>query len=506
MAKKMLINAGSEEEIRVAVVEEGVLQEIRVESTERGQIRGNIYSGIITRLEPNLNAAFVDYGAQRNGFLPVDEVHPRLHKKKGKKEGDGPPSIHKILDRHQNVLVQISQDPRGDKGALLTTYISLPGRYLVLMPHRAKNGVSRKISDEKERDRLKKLIDEVNTSEDRGFIVRTAGENRTKSELTRECRALRRLWDTVAKKAKDATAPALVYQETNLALRTIRDYLYPDVGEILVDSPDLFAEIKEFFKATIPRSAKLLKLHKERSPLFNKYQIEEQIESIYDNKVRLKSGGTIVIDPTEALVAIDVNTGKTAIREDSETTAFKTNLEAAQEIARQLRLRDLGGLIVIDFIDMENKKNRSEVEKTLREAFKGDKAKVRLSRVSSFGLLEMSRQRLRPTLESSSYEMCPQCQGSGRVKAAAAQALQIYRRIQGAAVKKNLIRVEGELPPNTARYLLNEMRAELSALERDYEIRIDLDVQPIPLSQEALLRFIRSKKRGEGESVEELRF
>jgi ribonuclease E len=505
MSKKMLINAAAEDQLRVAIVEDGFLQEVGMETSARGQIAGNIYKAVVDRLDPSLNAAFVDYGGERNGFLPADDVHPKWYRGQPRKEGNGSLPIKKILERNQHILVQVSQDPRGHKGALLTTYISFPGRFLVLMPYRAKNGVSRKIEDEQERERLKKLLDEINPSEEVGFIARTAAEGKSKNELQREAKALRRLWQGIAEKAKKATPPALLYQESNLAIRTIRDYLSPDVDEILVDDPGLFEEIQEFFKATMPKLAKMVKLYKDRTPLFNKYQIEEQIESIHEPQVRLKSGGTIVITPTEALVAIDVNTGKTTVREDPETTAFKTNLEAAQEIARQLRLRDLGGLIVVDFIDMENKKNRAEVEKTFREAFKGDKARVRMSRISQFGLLEMSRQRLKPPLESRAFDQCPLCKGGGKVKSPEAQALQVLRKIQGAAAKKNLLRVEGELPQSTGRYLLNELRKDLSDTEREFGIKILLDIQPGFPSQEATLRLYRAKKGGEGESVEEIR-
>ena len=504
MPKKMLINAATEDEIRVAIVEEGLLQQIGVEGTSRGQISGNIYKGVVTRIEPGLNAAFLDFGGEKNGFLPADQVHPKWYKGQAKKESNGPLPIRDALERSQHLIVQVSQDPRGEKGALLTTYLSLPGRYMVIMPYKAKNGVSRQIKDEKERERLKALLDEINPTEEMGFIARTVAENQTKSELSKEVRSLRRLWESIAQRAKKATPPALVYQESNLAIRTIRDYLSSDVDEILVDSPDLFVEIQDFFKATMPRYTRMVKLHKEPGPLFNKYQIEEQIESIYGHRVRLKSGGTIVIDPAEALVAIDVNTGRTSIREDPENMAYKTNLEAAQEIARQLRLRDLGGLIVVDFIDMESKENRMEVEKAFKEAFKGDKARMRMGRISPFGLLEMSRQRLRPTLESHAYETCPQCKGSGRVKSAEAQALQVYRRIQGAAAKKSLIRVEGELPLETARFLLNEMRSELASLEKDFGVKIDLKFQPAPLSQDAHIRLVRARKTGEGANIEDL--
>lgn len=504
MSKKMLINAASEDQLRVAMVEDGVLQEVGMETTARGQISGNIYKALVDRLDPSLNAAFVDYGGERNGFLPADEVHPKWYKGQLKKEGNGSPPIRKILERNQQIIVQVSQDPRGHKGALLTTFVSFPGRFLVLMPYRAKNGVSRKILDEHERERLKKLLDEINPSEETGFIARTAAEGRSKNELQREAKSLRRLWQGIAEKAKKLSPPALLYQESNLAIRTIRDYLSPDVEEILVDDPKLFEEIREFFKATMPKAAKMVKLYKEKTPLFNKCQVEEQIESIHDPQVRLKSGGTIVITPTEALVAVDVNTGKTTLREDPETTAFKTNLEAAEEIARQLRLRDLGGLIVVDFIDMENRKNRAEVEKALKEAFKKDKARVRISRISQFGLLEMSRQRLKPPLESRAFDPCPLCRGAGRVKSPEAQALQVLRKIQGAAAKKNLLRVEGELPQRTGRYLLNELRKDLAETEKDFGIKIVLDLHPGLASQKATLRLYRSKKGAEGENVEEI--
>lgn len=505
MAKKLLINAATEDQLRVAMVEDGVLQEVGMETSARGQISGNIYKAVVDRLDPSLNAAFVDYGGERNGFLPADDVHPKWYKDQAKKEGNGTPPIRKILGRNQQLIVQVSQDPRGQKGALLTTFISFPGRFLVLMPYKAKNGVSRKIQDEAERERLKKLLDEINPSEDMGFIARTAAEGKSKNELQREARALRRLWQGIAEKAKKATAPALLYQESNLAIRTIRDYLSPDVDEIMVDDPKLFGEIQEFFKATMPKLTKIVKLYEEKTPLFNKYQIEEQIESIHEPQVKLKSGGTIVITPTEALVAIDVNTGKTTLREDPETTAFKTNLEAAQEIARQLRLRDLGGLIVVDFIDMENKKHRAEVEKAFKEAFKGDKARVRMSRISQFGLIEMSRQRLKPPIESRAFDPCPLCKGTGKVKSAQARALQVLRKIQGAAAKKNLLRVEGELPQSTGRYLLNDLRRDLADLEREFGVKVVLEVQPSLPCQEAKLRLYRAKKGGEGETVEEIR-
>lgn len=503
MARKMLINAATEDEIRVAIVEGGVLQEVGIETRTRGQIAGNIYKAVISRLDPGLNAAFLDYGGEKNGFLPIDEIHPRCYRTPYR--GNGPPPIKKVLEKGQELLVQVAQDPRGQKGALLTTYISLPGRYLVLMPYKERNGVSRKILDEDERQRLKKILDEINPSEEMAFIARTASEGRTKAELQKEARALRRMWEKIVKKASKTNSPALLYQESNLAIRTIRDYLTPDVEEILVDDLRLFEEIQEFFRATMPKLTKIVRLYKDRTPLFNKYQIEEQIQSIQEPVVRLKSGGTIVITPTEALVAIDVNTGKTTVREDPETTAFRTNLEAAQEIARQLRLRDLGGLVVVDFIDMEDKRHRAEVERVFREAFKADKAKVRISKISQFGLIEMSRQRLRPPLESRAFDPCPLCSGTGKVKSAESHALQVLRKIQGAAAKRNLIRVEGELPQGTGRYLLNELRKDLVQLEEDFGVKIVMDLQPPIPSQEAKIRLYRRKKGTEEETVEEVK-
>jgi ribonuclease E len=505
MARKMLINAATEDEIRVAIVEGGILQEVGIETSTRGQIAGNIYKGVVRRLDHSLNAAFVDYGGEKNGFLPADEIHPSYYRGQSRKDSNGPPPIRKILQKDQEILVQVAQDPRGHKGALLTTYISFPGRFLVLMPYKSKNGVSRKIEDEAERERLKKILDEINPSEEMGLIARTASEGRSKNELQREARALKRLWQKIAQKANKVSAPALLYQESNLAIRTIRDYLTPDVDEILVDDPKLFDEIQEFFKATMPKLTKIVKLYKDKTPLFNKYQVEEQIQSIQEPVVRLKSGGTIVITPTEALVAIDVNTAKTVVKEDPETTAYKTNLEAAKEIARQLRLRDLGGLIVVDFIDMEDKKHRTEVEKVFREAFKADKAKVRISKISQFGLIEMSRQRLRPPLESRAFDPCPLCSGTGKIKSAETHALQVLRKIQGAAAKKNLLRVEGELPQTTGRYLLNELRKELVELEEEFGVKVTMDLLPPVPSQEARLRLFRVKRGKEGESVEEVR-
>lgn len=470
--KKMLINCASPEESRVAVVEDGILHEIGIETAAKEQIQGNIYKGKVVRLEPRFRAAFVEYGGIRNGFLPQDEIHPRWKLKKEKQ--DSTPSIKDLLKRNQEILVQVVQEERGSKGAMLTTYLSVPGRCLVLMPFQSQTGVSKKIDDEGERERLKRIAVEINTKREMGCIVRTAGEGRSKSELSKEYRYLIRLWSKIWGQFSKIPTPSLLYQESNLAIRTIRDYFTPDIDEVVCDNPDMYVSIKDFVKLTMPRYAKIVKLYKDRLPLFSSYQIEEQIESIYDHRVELKSGGSIVIDPTEALVAIDVNTGKTHIRAKAEETVFRTNIEAATEIARQLRLRDLGGLIVIDFIDMEDKKHLSKVERGLREAFRGDKAKVRFSKISRFGLLEMSRQRLHPDLQSTVYVPCQHCNGIGMVKSHEAQALYCLRKIQTMACKQKISRLVAEIPMETAHYLLNEKRETLIALEKENGIKIEI--------------------------------
>jgi ribonuclease E len=470
--KKMLINDASQEESRVAIIKDGLLQEIGIEAAAKEQIRGNIYKGKVTRIEPRLRAAFVQYGGPRNGFLPQDEIHPRWTAKKEKH--NGPQSIKELLKKNQEILVQVVQEERGSKGAMLTTYISVPGRYLVLMPFQSQTGVSKKIDNDDERERLKKIVNEINREKEIGCIVRTAGDGHSKGELSKEYRYILRLWSKIWSQYAKVPTPFLLYQESDLAIRTIRDYFTPDIGEIVCDNPDMYVAIKDFIKLTMSRYAKKVKLYKERLPLFSFYHIEEQLESIYDHRVDLKSGGSIVIDPTEALVAVDVNTGKTQFRAKAEEIVYRTNMEAAVEIARQLRLRDLGGLIVIDFIDMEDRKHLTNVERCLRDAFKGDKAKVKFSKISRFGLLEMSRQRLHPALQSSIYVPCQHCDGSGSVKSLEAQALYCLRKIQTMACSQKMNRLIAEVPRETAHYLLNEKRETLIALEKDNEIQIEI--------------------------------
>ncbi len=493
MKKNMLINVADEEESRVAIVEDGTLEEFTIEVSSREQIKGNIYNGIVVKVEPSLQAAFVDYGGKRHGFLPMGEIHENWHSEESRNgDREKRPRIQDALKRNEKILVQVTKEEMGNKGASLSTYVSLPGRYLVLMPASgAAGGISRKIEDEEERKKLKEVIAQLNPPSDMGIIVRTAGLNRNKTELQRDFTYLQRLWTSIHEKSQQSPAPALIYQEHDLVLRSIRDYFSPDIQEVLVDHREVYRRARDFFQAVMPRYQARVKLYRERKPLFAKYQLEEQIEAIYTHKVELKSGGSIVIDPTEALVSIDVNSGRATKEKGIEETAFKTNLEAAQEVARQLRLRDLGGLIVVDFIDMRTLKHIQEVEKALRQAVKRDKARTQLSRISQFGLLELSRQRLKPTILEGNYLKCPHCEGSGLIKSAISLALSVLRRIRTEAARENLESVNAMLPMETAAYLLNQKRKELFRLEEDYRITINVTGNPAAHYNEYNLEFKR---------------
>ena len=385
MKKRMLINVADEEESRVAIVEDGTLEEFTIETASKEQIKGNIYNGVIVKVEPSLQAAFVDYGGNRHGFLPIGEIHARWFNDDGKSAEDRErrPRIQDVLQRNQRVVVQVVKEELGTKGASLSTYVSLPGRYLVLMPEsETSGGISRKIEDEEERRKLKEIVTQLEPPPNMGIIVRTAGLNRNKAELQRDMAYLQRLWASIEDKSQQSPATALIYREQDLVIRSIRDYFTPDIQEVLVDDREVYYRARDFFQAVMPRYHGRVKLYREKKPLFAKYQLEEQLETVYSHKVHLKQGGSIVIDQTEALVAIDVNSGRATREKSIEETAFKTNTEAAQEVARQLRLRDLGGLIVIDFIDMRNAKHNQEIEKTLRQAVKRDKARTQVGRIS----------------------------------------------------------------------------------------------------------------------------
>ncbi|MBU2490928.1 MAG: Rne/Rng family ribonuclease [Proteobacteria bacterium] len=468
MTRKILINAVDPEEVRIAIVDQNKLEGFNIETTAREIIRGNVYKGTIVRVEPSLQAVFVEYGGERHGFLQKQEIHPDYYQE----TSTGGTSVSEVLRPGQDLLVQVTKDPIMKKGAMLTTYISLAGRFLVLMPGSKGRGVSRQIEDEKERDRLKELVDSANLPENFGVIVRTASEGCNKTMMTKDIRSLMRLWKDLKKKGMEEKAPALLYKERSLSIRSLRDYFTPDVTSILVDDPGIFEEIREFMHIISPRRADVVKLHKDPKPIFSKHQLEEQIASIYNSRVSLKSGGSVVIVPTEALVSVDVNSGKSTREASVEKTATQTNLEAAEEVARQLRLRDLGGLIVVDFIDMRDAKHRSAVEKAMREHTKIDKARIKVGKISQFGLMEMSRQRINPSIEYGSYTECPHCKGRGMVPSTETLALSFLRKVRLESLKPEVTLVEGTLPVNVADYLLNKKRKELAELESRREISI----------------------------------
>ena len=478
MRKKIFINALHPEESRVAIVEDGILSEYEVEFAGREQHRGNIYKGVVVNTEPGLQAAFVNYGEERLGFLQISEVNlAQIHGPDHPKP-EGFPRIENVLKPRQEILVQVIKDERGSKGAALTTYLSLPGRYMVLMPFSDTRGVSRKIDSESQRKKIKETMASFDLPEHTGYIVRTAAVGRKKEELRKDIDYLLRINEKILELQSQSKAPALIYQESNMVIRFLRDYFDTNMDAVVVDNPKVFHEAKEFFQDVLPDYAGLVKLHRERRPIFSRYQIEEQIAAIAKNKVNLPSGGSIVIDATEALVAIDVNSGKTMGEGDIEKTAYKTNMEATTEIGRQLRLRDLGGLIVIDLIDMRDKVNNRNVEKNLKEALSRDKARVNLSRISKFGLLEMSRQRIKTTLGEKSYFPCPYCHGSGQLKRAEALAIEFLRKIEVGLARDKIEKVEGETALETALYLLNAKRTSLAELEKKYKTVISIKGRP----------------------------
>ena len=471
MSIKILINAIDPEECRVAKVKADKLEEFYIESAAREITQGNIYKGIIARIEPSLQAVFVDYGAERHGFLQKPEIHSDYYRDN---EG-GNHSIEKIVKRGQEVMVQVTKEPFMRKGAMLTTYISLAGRHLVLMPGSDKLGISRKIEDEQERNRLKDLVDKLKPPEGFGLIVRTVGINSTKTLLSRDLKYLLRLWKTIKESVMKDPAPVLLYRERDLVLRSIRDYFTPDVNEILIDDPAVYQEVRKFIKIISRKHHKIVKLYKGVKPIFTKFEIENQIAPIFESRVTLKSGGSIVIEQTEALVSIDVNSGKSTQEKSIEKTAFLTNLEAAEEAARQLRLRDLGGLIVIDFIDMQELKNRSKVERRLRSCVSEDKAKTKVGKISRFGLLEMSRQRIRPSIEFGSYHPCRYCQGKGLVASTETLAVGFLRKLSLETLKPGVTSVKGVVPVDVAAYLLNKKRKEIAELEERRALSVGIE-------------------------------
>jgi len=500
MAKKMLINVMHPEEARVAIVEEGHLIELDIETAGKEQTRGNVYKGVVVRVEPGLQAAFIDIGMKKLGFLQMGEIHPdnwQWRDDLPEEQKNRRPRIQEILRRGQELNVQVEKGEREGKGAALTTYISLPGRYMVLMPGSDSCGISRKVENEAERKALKEVVSELEIPDGVGYIIRTEALGKRKIELSKDLQYLLKLYASINERSSQLKAPALIYQESDLVIRTIRDYFSAEIDEVLVDSVDVYKQARAFFKEVMPKYENIVKLHQEKRPIFAKYQLEEQIDLIYEKKVPLKSGGSIVIDPTEALVSIDVNSGKSTGEKGVEDTAFKTNMEAAEEVARQLRLRDLGGLIVIDFIDMRDRKHKAEVEKSLKNALKADKARVSVDKISQFGLLEMSRQRIKQTINEGSYLECPHCGGHGKVKSVEAMALSFLRKVHTAAARGTLAEVRGGLPLEVAYYLLNRNKRELAQIETDYDIEVTVKGKPSFMMNQMELELFKKEKHAQ---------
>lgn len=475
ISKKMLINVMHPEETRVAIVHDGRLMELNIEISGKEQIKGNIYKGVVLRVEPGLQAAFIDIGRAKPGFLQIGELHPDYWEWRDDVPDDQRkrrPRIQEVLRRGQELVVQVEKDERDNKGSALTSYLSLPGRYMVIMPGSDSTGISRKVEQEGARKKLKEIVAGMNIPEGTGYIIRTEAVGRAPEELHKDFANLVELYESIKTKATEIKGAGEIYHDSGLIIRTIRDYFSDDIDEVLVDSKDAYREAKEFFRDTMPACEKRVKLHKEKRPIFSRFQLEEQIDQIYEKRVPLPSGGSIIIEPTEALVSIDVNSGKSSGERGIEDTAFKANMEAAEEVARQLRLRDLGGLIVIDFIDMRENKHNNEVEKTLKNALKMDKARVNVGRISQFGIMEMSRQRIAKTLNDAIHLECPHCEGRGKVKSVEAMAVSFLRKVHAAAAKGTVAEVRGGLPLEVAYYLLNRKKRELTQIENDYEIEV----------------------------------
>ncbi len=492
--KRMLINATQREELRVAIVDGQALYDLDIELPSKEQKKANIYKGRITRVEPSLEACFVDYGADRHGFLPLKEVAREYftpgvdHNRAG---------IRELLKEGQEIVVQVEKEERGTKGAALTTFVSLAGRYMVLMPNNPRaGGVSRRIEGE-DRANLKEVMDHLKCPDEMGLIIRTAGMGRDAEELQWDLDYLLQLWKAISEAARSRPSPFLIYQESKLIIRALRDYLRNDIGEILIDNEELYGDARDFMQQVMPNNLRKLKLYRDTTPLFSRFQIETQIENAFERTVRLPSGGSIVIDQTEALTAVDINSAKATKGGDIEETAFNTNCEAAVEIARQLRLRDAGGLIVIDFIDMESARHQREVEDRLKEALKHDRARVQIGRISRFGLLEMSRQRLRPSLGESTQIVCPRCDGHGRIRGVESLSLSALRLVEEHAMKENTGQVLVQAPPDVANFLVNEKRRQLTDIEQRHDVAVIVVADPKLETPHLEIQRIRAAEAGE---------
>ncbi len=485
---KLLINAEEPEECRIAQLENGRMESFHVETVVRERTKNNIYKGKIVSIEANLQAAFVDIGTSRNGFLPFSDIHPEYFRQDVDERSSKLISQHQwkklkienVVKKGQEVLVQVVKEVTGNKGANMTTYLSLPGRYLVLMPGSDSTGISRKIAGEERRAQLREMMSTCNIPEGIGYIVRTASIEITKTALQQDWSYLLRLWTEIKKRGQEKAVPAMVYEDQDTVIRFLRDYFVPEIKEILVDTKVSFDHVNKFVELLPTKQRKTInvKLHRGVRPIFNQHNVEEQIESIFQPQVQLPSGGSIVINPTEALVAIDVNSGRTSKDSNFEETIFLANMEAAAELCRQLRLRDLGGLIVVDFIDMRNKKHIREVERKVKNSMKRDKAKADMSRISRFGLMQISRQKMGAPIEKGSYRVCEHCQGRGAVRSVETLALYYLRRIQTGISRKKTSLVKCSLPIEVAQYLLNKKRSELTELETKHEAHVD--IIPVP--------------------------
>ena len=479
MKKKILINAVQPEEKRVAIVEGDTLVDFYVEVASKEHLKGNIYKGVITRIEPAIQAVFVDFGSRKDGFLQIREVMPRYfqHREEGKRI-----RVQEVLSKGQELIVQVEKDERDTKGASLTTYLSLAGRYIVMMPGQERVGVSRKIESQEDRDRLKELFTALKPPENMGFILRTAGIDRSKQELSADLKYLTKLWHKIESEGKKVAAPALIYREQDIAVRTVRDYLTSEVTEVLVDDEDALKNVKDFLRKTLPWRRINVKHYKEKKPLFLKHGIEEQIAKINERYLYLPSKGYVVFDKTEALTAIDVNSGRSRKDETVESTALRTNLEAADEIARQMRLRDIGGLVVIDFIDMESSKNRREVEERLKNAMSSDKAHSETTGISKFGILEITRERMRPPYLESIQRKCEHCGGAGVVRTDEMVGVSLLRDIQARASKGGIKGIHCTLPVESMNFIVNTKREDLAMTEKEFGVKIILtaDAKQLP--------------------------
>lgn len=473
MTRRMLINARTPEEVRIAVVDGTTLEDYKTEVAERGLTRGNIYRGRIDGIEPGLNAAFIDYGKERNGFLPIQDVVPEAfyHQPKNPKR----PRINEVLDAGRSIVVQVAREAEGSKGAVLTTDLSLAGRYLVLTPFDDHIGVSRKVEDEETRKRLKEQVSNFQTPPGCGFIVRTNALDQNKTVLNRDLNALLRLWKRIGRDARRGEGTVLLHSDQDLILRALRDYLDNTIEEILIDDDQAFAKTKKYIRTFLPRGKTRLVRYSDRTPLFSRFELEAQIERIFERRVELPSGGSIVIDRTEALTAIDVNSGKSTKAGSQEETAFHTNIEAAHELARQLRLRDIGGIVVVDFIDMRNRRSQQKLVTTLREALKPDKARHTVGRISPNGLLEINRQKIEQPLQLRTHRDCPTCKGTGRIGSPEMVGLNLLRLIESQAATRPIEQVKIELHPELANALQNDRRSEIAALEEEFDLRIEVN-------------------------------